>query len=329
MKKGSKTFIFLSIISIGILSFSSTLVSAIYKNFDEPKEISISGIVGDNLINVTIYYPNESYELSNEKVLTFSEDDNPTFQTILDDFQKDNNILYSKLVLNKELFSNQELTESVLLTDSVNSDITLYTSYSEYSYVTETSDSNTLTTEDGNTFSYEGAITGKDVDVYKKTIGKNEYSKISDLSGCDQYNNNLITNSGQYRLSYDLSSNTLKAQRYFKFKPNPNWYNDNALVCIRAIPRTDQLEYLVEFIICNNLESNDDGSFNIYIDATKKYLIAERFSPDNKTKWNYTNTYDFSAGYFENEIDYSYNSQNIYYEQLDSDWTGAAIKFKI
>ena len=318
MKKGNKILLSLFAIGVCLLPFSLSDSLSIYIYKENEQNISISGSVSSTKHTVNVYLPtygeSESYILS-----TSFKAENGAI--ISDEFSKngiDFSAIDNKFSYSGSIFSNSTLTNNILLTDAITSDLSIYPEY--FGYGVKGNNSNKLEflsfVDDAN-YNYGSLvpIDGTSANIYKHILTK-EYVYESSLGSYDE----LHSSSGQYYVKFNSNNNTNVFERYLLFNCS-SWREANAYIKFQCYKYGDGSGHQILNINDQNTKVIDGITYyELYLTPYRNSFFYERYDPNNlSNRWNYSGTFNFSDNNYSKDI-YKFKTGNIFNGSTSCTW---------
>lgn len=337
MKKGNKTRLIISLIALALLPFSCIFSYSLYINSPENKVITITGSASQkNTYKVNFYIPNISNANKFDvKTIEVDENSNET----LDNIMLNNNITYDHIYNNYE-FSNSLYSESSFINEIdvnsiVSSSIDIYPKYTGYFvqgyfYDNFTNPSGDLIQleykenkiDDCNFISEKlslGNFTNSlcyHAQIFSFNYGEN---LVLDNKVAVASYNNLITNSGIYKIGYNPLTNSSIFKRYIEVSlPKNSWLTSSDLVKIGLyssnnqnltcgkdywLPKFDNTDE--SLVLANETFSTSISTYSFYLNPYQSYMYLVRLQND-KVSDNQYKVFNLSNKFNLDSIKYSY-----------------------
>lgn len=302
----------ISIFAIFLIAIGSSINAyASFEKIDDKLSINISG--GNNFYNVNIYTPDENLNLSLNKTIKVPNDNSLS----INNFLASNNLTSLSNINDIYSFTgnwylDENLTNEVTSDYIISNDINLYSEYVGYFVKgNNQADYVPLTIKEDNIRDALTPIIGKECCIYQKTIRLNsEYELVANYMNEDDFDtNNLYTESGMYRVNFNILNNELEINRYIVYKAFDQWWNDGVDVIFRSYPWEDNENFKQTDI---SLIQRDDNVFEIEIPASNRIIKVFRRNPNTHDIYNSTGIKNF-----QNDVEYSYTS---YYLIQPDNW---------
>lgn len=348
MTKGNKTRLILAVITLGLLPFSFFVTKALYLQVGEDININISGSLESNTYSVNLYMPdgNGNYTLSN----TYKIDTNSNMT--INDVIAYNNIKFNPInnyIYNGYIYNSDSIETTYDLTSIIESNIDLYPEYVGY-FVQGYSDLN-LTGQplemhqlgiNEDTTSQYNFMSDVQLDGKSAEIKEHIYSTVTYnvLEGCNY--NNLVTNSGYYRISLDTLSEKFSSNfsRIIDFAPDSNREQADAVFYLQYYEynvKTNSWDYKdIRFEALDKFFYNNHQVYRIFLAPYLNTISSiSRRNPENLSEWwdwtaKFEDTYNLNNGYYNLlSINYSKDSYLIYHEITDGNWKNWKFAFQV
>ena len=348
MTKGNKTRLILTVITLGLLPFSFFVTKALYLQVGEDININISGSLESNTYSVNLYMPdgNGNYTLSN----TYKIDTNSNMT--INDVIVYNNIKFNPInnyIYNGYIYNNDSIETTYDLTSLIESNIDLYPEYVGY-FVQGYSELNLsgqaldmyqleINEDTSSQYNFNSNIKldGKSAEIKEHIYSTSIYNVLKD---CNY--NNLVTNSGYYRISLDTLSEKFSSSfsRIIDFAPDSNWEIDDAVFYLQYYEyngNTYSWDYKsIRFEILDNTFYNNHQVYRIFLAPYLNTISSiSRRNPENLSEWwdwtaKFEDTYNLANGYYNLlSINYSKDSYLIYHEITDGNWKDWKFAFQV
>lgn len=316
----------ISIFAIFLIAIGSSINAyASFDKIDDKLSINISG--GNNFYNVNIYTPDENLNLSLNKTIKVPNDNSLS----INNFLASNNLTSLSNINDIYSFTgnwylDENLTNEVTSDYIISNDINLYSEYVGYFVKgNNQADYVPLTIKEDNIRDALTPIIGKECYIYQKTIRLNsEYELVANyMNEIDSNANNLYTESGMYRVNFNILNNELEINRYIVYKAFDQWWNDGAYVIFQGFMKeSDGFPNPAPYE--NNLTISPSLTYEIEIPASYQVIRVIRCNTLNAEGRNIYNNTDIKN--FPYDIEYSYSK--FYLEHPDGGWSGASMKWK-
>ena len=298
MTKGNKTRLILTVITLGLLPFSFFVTKALYLQVGEDININISGSLETNTYSVNLYMPdgNGNYTLSNTYDIDTSSD------MTINDVITNNNIRFNPInnyIYNGHIYNNDSIETTYDLTSLIKSSIDLYPEYVGY-FVQGYSELNLsgqaldmyqleINEDTSSQYNFNSNIKldGKSAEIKEHIYSTSTYNVLED---CNY--NNLVTNSGYYRISLDTLSEKFSSNfsRIIDFAPNSNWEKADAVFYLQYYEynvKTNSWDYKdIRFEALGNIFYNNHQVYRIFLAPHLNTISSiSRRDPNNLSKW--------------------------------------------
>lgn len=348
MTKGNKTRLILTVITLGLLPFSFFATKALYLQVGEDININISGSLESTTYSVNLYMPdgNGNYSLSNTYKI------NTNSKMSINDVIISNNIEFNPInnyIYNGYIYNSDSIETTYDLTSLIKSNIDLYPEYvgyfvqgySELNLSGQALDMYQLEINDDTSSQYNFnsniKLDGKSAEIKEHIYSTSTYNVLED---CNY--NNLVTNSGYYRISLDTLSEKFSSNfsRIIDFAPSSNWEQAYAVFYLQYYEynvNTNTWDYKdIRFEALGNIFYNNHQVYRIFLAPYLNTISSiSRRDPENLSNWwNWTakfeDTYNLGNGYYNLlSINYSKDSYLIYHEITDGNWNDWKFTFQV